>query len=258
MPLSDDEIRVAFMADILAHPDDDAPRLVYADWLSERGDPRGELISVQCALHRATGGELARLVNRSSDLLYRHGDAWLGEIRRIVRGVELRRGFVASINATGPVFGRSGALFEREPIEELRLIAPKVRDFATLAKAKHRAKLRSLVFLERVTLASEDDARALGTLLSRLEKLRALDLRLFVAAEAAAATRAVFATVALPALEQLKLSVRAGNDGTDAPAIAGALRTAKLPALRKLAAYKDSLRALGAAFPGLAITPLAD
>lgn len=38
---------------IWATPDDDAPRLVYADFLTERGDPRGELIQVECALERA-------------------------------------------------------------------------------------------------------------------------------------------------------------------------------------------------------------
>lgn len=34
---------------IVAAPDDDAPALVYADWLIERGHPRGELITLQCA-----------------------------------------------------------------------------------------------------------------------------------------------------------------------------------------------------------------
>jgi uncharacterized protein (TIGR02996 family) len=35
---------------ILADPADDAPRLVLADWLDERDDPRGEFIRVQCRL----------------------------------------------------------------------------------------------------------------------------------------------------------------------------------------------------------------
>ena len=39
-----------FIAAILANPDDDVPRLVYADYLDERGDPRGEFIRVQCEL----------------------------------------------------------------------------------------------------------------------------------------------------------------------------------------------------------------
>jgi uncharacterized protein (TIGR02996 family) len=39
-----------FLQAILAAPDDDTPRLVYADWLDERGDPRGEFIRLQCEL----------------------------------------------------------------------------------------------------------------------------------------------------------------------------------------------------------------
>ena len=40
------------LAAIVAAPSDDAPRLVFADWLSERGDPRGEQIAVEIALAR--------------------------------------------------------------------------------------------------------------------------------------------------------------------------------------------------------------
>ena len=42
----------AFLDQILTDPDDDRPRMVYADWLLGEGDPRGELIAVQCALAR--------------------------------------------------------------------------------------------------------------------------------------------------------------------------------------------------------------
>lgn len=41
----------AFMREIIASPDDDAPRLVFADWLDDHGDPvRAEFIRVQCRL----------------------------------------------------------------------------------------------------------------------------------------------------------------------------------------------------------------
>lgn len=40
----------AFIAAIIANPADDLPRLVYADWLDDRGDPRGEFIRVQVEL----------------------------------------------------------------------------------------------------------------------------------------------------------------------------------------------------------------
>jgi uncharacterized protein (TIGR02996 family) len=36
--------RDAFLRMIQENPDDDAPRLVLADWLEERGDPQGEFI----------------------------------------------------------------------------------------------------------------------------------------------------------------------------------------------------------------------
>lgn len=44
--------REAFERAVVASPDDDTVRLVYADWLDERGDPRGEFIRVQIALAR--------------------------------------------------------------------------------------------------------------------------------------------------------------------------------------------------------------
>jgi uncharacterized protein (TIGR02996 family) len=59
-----------FLADILANPYDDGPRLVFADWLEERGDPLGEFIRVQC--ERAAWQNLATLpasdMERSNEL----------------------------------------------------------------------------------------------------------------------------------------------------------------------------------------------
>ena len=43
----------ALLAAIRAAPDDDAPRLIYADWLDEHGQPeRAEFIRVQIELAR--------------------------------------------------------------------------------------------------------------------------------------------------------------------------------------------------------------
>src|SRR5688500_12497737 len=42
----------AFMAEIMARPDEDGPRLVFADWLQEKGDWRGELLRLQVAMRR--------------------------------------------------------------------------------------------------------------------------------------------------------------------------------------------------------------
>src|SRR5687768_17319061 len=44
---------VALYRAILAHPDEDTPRLVYADWLDEHGQPaHAEFIRAQCRLAR--------------------------------------------------------------------------------------------------------------------------------------------------------------------------------------------------------------
>jgi uncharacterized protein (TIGR02996 family) len=39
-----------FIEAILADPQDEAPWLIYADWLEERGDPRGEFLRLETAL----------------------------------------------------------------------------------------------------------------------------------------------------------------------------------------------------------------
>jgi uncharacterized protein (TIGR02996 family) len=41
-------LEASFLRAIREEPDDDAPRLIYADWLEERGDPRGEYLRLWC------------------------------------------------------------------------------------------------------------------------------------------------------------------------------------------------------------------
>lgn len=77
---------------IIASPDDDDLRLVYADQLTASGDPLGELITVQVNLARAPDGpEAAVLRHRERELLERFRARWSGNLR----GVDFRfeRGF---------------------------------------------------------------------------------------------------------------------------------------------------------------------
>jgi uncharacterized protein (TIGR02996 family) len=87
----------AWLDDIIAHPKDDAPRLMFADWLLERGEQaRAEFIRVQCeladwrkVLKRFTGDHgdrrLAYLRRRERALLDEHGFDWFGQLVRIAR-----------------------------------------------------------------------------------------------------------------------------------------------------------------------------
>ena len=71
----------------------DEPRHVYADWLQEHGDPRGELIALQ--LLEARGAATPKHVRRAKKLLAEHRAAWLGpELAAALRGPTFERGFL--------------------------------------------------------------------------------------------------------------------------------------------------------------------
>src|SRR5262249_33957298 len=75
-------------AALIENPDDLANHMAYADYLTEQGDPRGELIQVQLALEDASrsAAERKKLHQREEELLVRHGRQWLGEAGRVLWG----------------------------------------------------------------------------------------------------------------------------------------------------------------------------
>lgn len=78
----------AFLAAVFAAPDDDGPRLVWADRLLERGDPRGELIRLQCAPQRD-----AATLAREAELMRLHRAQWEAPLKRARVQVHWSRGF---------------------------------------------------------------------------------------------------------------------------------------------------------------------
>jgi uncharacterized protein (TIGR02996 family) len=96
----------AFLAAILAASGDDAPRLVFADWLEERGNPRGEFIRVQCLLAGLAPGDRRRppLERRERRLLALHQGEWLGSLRPLLSGWSFRRGFLDAIAVPAAVY----------------------------------------------------------------------------------------------------------------------------------------------------------
>jgi uncharacterized protein (TIGR02996 family) len=86
----------AFIEAIRDAPDDDTPRLIYADWLEERGDPHGEFIRLQCALVKLRNRDSRRemLARRERELWERHRKVWLGGHEREAGGLKtFVRGF---------------------------------------------------------------------------------------------------------------------------------------------------------------------
>lgn len=87
------------LAACVASPDDDAPRLVWADAI---GGERGEFVVIQCRLARAelSPAERGALIARHDELLVAHGLEWSGFARDAgVWRCQFRRGFVEAIEA---------------------------------------------------------------------------------------------------------------------------------------------------------------
>ncbi|QEG31909.1 Internalin-A precursor [Gemmata obscuriglobus] len=71
----------ALLAAIHANPDDDDPRLAYADWLDEHDRPeRAEFIRAQVEWSRLRSDEAGRLKNRTDELLATNFQRWTAEI----------------------------------------------------------------------------------------------------------------------------------------------------------------------------------
>jgi uncharacterized protein (TIGR02996 family) len=115
----------AFLEAIRDSPHDDTPRLVYADWLEEHGNPdRAEFIRVQCTLSRmrSRADDWQRLSNRARELLALHWEEWVGPIRELVGPNAARLG-EAWVLADKPSSQPSLGKFSRGFVEVLSLEA---------------------------------------------------------------------------------------------------------------------------------------
>jgi uncharacterized protein (TIGR02996 family) len=161
-------------------PDDDAPRLVYADWLDDRGDDasatRAELIRVQVELVRLPppSPRAAELGDRQAEMLEWGERRWVGAWAGVLDGWTFRRGLVEAVRLDASVFlDRAADLFAAFPtltVVKLRRVAGHLPE---LAASPWLAHLRGL------DLSDSDIAGAdLGCLTSsrNICLLEALDL----------------------------------------------------------------------------------
>jgi uncharacterized protein (TIGR02996 family) len=90
----------ALVAAIRADPGADLPRLTFADWRDDRGDPdRAEFVRVQCELAKIDEWDARRpaLEDREHELLDAYEAAWLGDPGGLDEW-EWRRGFVDEVS----------------------------------------------------------------------------------------------------------------------------------------------------------------
>ncbi|MGZ3473775.1 MAG: TIGR02996 domain-containing protein [Polyangiales bacterium] len=147
----------ALFAAIRNDPSDDSVRAVYADWLEEQGDPRGQFISLQLATHARAATEDERKSMKA--LLDKHGQTWLGELGSILQQDQIRfeRGFVARAAVTSDDLPRLADCVDAVTIDALFIHGREPFD-ASLLRAKNLRGLRFVGGIEPImleTLASE-------------------------------------------------------------------------------------------------------
>jgi uncharacterized protein (TIGR02996 family) len=92
MPMQED---IPFLRAIFQQPDDEAVRLIYADWLEERGDPRAEYLRLEVELYplaKDARSRRATLQKQIGALQPRLDAGWLarmGWVRGLPRGTRL-------------------------------------------------------------------------------------------------------------------------------------------------------------------------
>jgi uncharacterized protein (TIGR02996 family) len=115
----------AFLDDIIAHPEDDAPRQIYADWLADNGSPdRAEFIRVQIERACLDVDDPAQdeLERREQKLLGKN-PAWGDEAGKWLREVAVfRRGFIDEVGCNiKPLLRSAAGMWKRAPITALHL-----------------------------------------------------------------------------------------------------------------------------------------
>jgi uncharacterized protein (TIGR02996 family) len=164
MPATDEQ---AFLAAIAAAPDDDTPRLVFADWLDERADSpraaatsggsrgeaggpnddrtRAELIRAQCRAATLKPGTKERrdLDRRAEQILAANAERWLVPLRSEFGGRwEFRRGFVGHVEMSAREFAHvAKRLFAAAPTVTSARFPDASNEVNALARCPHLKRL---------------------------------------------------------------------------------------------------------------------
>ncbi|MBS1153905.1 MAG: hypothetical protein H6Q89_5603, partial [Myxococcaceae bacterium] len=237
----------ALLEAVLAAPEDDAPRLVYSDWLTEQGDPRGEFIAVQCARASLPPDAPAQqqLEEREWTLLSLHEEAWRKALAPEVLSAKFRRGFIDEATLYASTFvEHADAIFAREPLRTARIIDPMEKGAVQLAASPVLRRLSGLR-LSNSTGAFEKGIglEGLGALLGsrHLGALETLALEGQHVDDLGAIVLARAGPGALPALQSLQLSA----DALSAVGVEHLCETKWFRRLRRVSLAANALREIG-------------
>jgi uncharacterized protein (TIGR02996 family) len=231
-----DVTEARLLRSVLAAPDEDEPRLVYADWLMEQGDPRGELIIVQCRLQdrSLTPTERAALERQERALLVQNKSRWLAPLGLTGGEGHFVRGFVERLEGWGErLCARMPALADQTPLRSVQMHRLSTGHLAALVDGLQELPHLTALHLDSTLLGAE-----LGRALARLPaRLTTLHLSLNNLGDEGA--RALAASACLGALTHLDLASNGMSDE-------GARALAESPALARLQSLGLGLNHIGA------------
>ena len=116
----------ALFAALVADPEDLGTRAVYADWLIERGDPRGEIMRLHAE------GKLDEARTRAMAMR----DVVREHLKGVVQHAQDETGLVESFQIVADQLAKRGAeLFSRHPVHAMHLIATDRKQLQKLATA---------------------------------------------------------------------------------------------------------------------------
>ncbi len=168
--------REALLAAVCENPDEDTPRLVFADWLQENGEEeRAEFIRFQCRTAKLPINSSARqhLENRINTLFRLHGQTWHRELAAgsgYRWGETFARGFVADLTVLEVLSERSlEKLFDASPITSLFVSCARLQ-WDVLAECGYLNRLRELT-IDSACIDSHVDAVCKIGPWPRLERL---------------------------------------------------------------------------------------
>jgi len=221
----------AFLETIFERPEDDGPRLVYADWLDEHGHTdRAEFIRVQIESSKVAPRTAAHraFAKRERALLAKRRTDWFGEFDgwELNKIFAIRRGFVDGIDAYGQVFlHHMDKHFQRNPIQEVRLEGMKREMAIEVARHPRLARLRKLEMCK-----AEIDANTLREFLASPHAANLTSLA--IGDNEIGSEGAELLSYASPLENLRELNIR--HNGVGSEGLLALARNAGLPKLRQL------------------------
>lgn len=228
----------SLLAAIAANPTDDAPRLVYADFLLEHGSQWGEYIQLACKAGQLVrhSPEWLELSTRLDKLEKKYAKDWLAPIRPFIRSWEFDRGLLSLLQCDAQLFAEAGeAIALRSPRAAINLVGLK-KSNTSLAAAPLGAFQRVNLDSQRVDAAMMT-ALAASASIAGVEEWNLSENQFGDAGLEAIANSPNFAACTFLDLKDLRPSFTA-------PAVRSLLASKKLPKLTQLK--------LGLSGPGLA------